>query len=329
MKRLLTSVSMVILILLSVSVPVIGVEDQKNVQDDVPISAQNITIQLLTPFGVENFTVEVSGEDIQNLNKIINETEWKLKNASSTSEVKKIFNETVEKLADYGFLPRHRIKEIQSLVTGENRFFHLIQPIVNKSQLFEMSDNLMCLVCGRMTETLTLPLIRFLISTPIRILLFFPGYTLSMIFCNLGYYTNLSIASWIGIFFEVVTALVALYPSIAFQLLPLPYLGTIVSIGSEFIEFEIPSVVPSEGWLFTSGLEGIKMWNGSFIGGYGHRDVLIQLAFFLQYPLYTLFNPPYIGIIGFFGLSIPIYTSLLETDHFYLGYALGVSIEER
>ena len=201
MKRLLTSVFMVILILLSVSVPAIGIENRGNIQDDVPVSAQNITIQLLTPFGVENFTVEVSGEDIQNLNKIINETKWKLKNASSMFEVKKIFNETVERLADYGFLPRHRIKEIQSLVTDGNRFFHLLQLIVNKSQQFGMSDNLVCLVCGRMTNTLTLPPIRFLINTLARITLLPILEVLFIIFCTLDQYTNFSFISRMADFF--------------------------------------------------------------------------------------------------------------------------------
>ncbi|RLF50326.1 MAG: hypothetical protein DRN19_04710 [Thermoplasmata archaeon] len=324
MKRLLTSVFMVILILLSVSVPAIGIENRGNIQDDVPVSAQNITIQLLTPFGVENFTVEVSGEDIQNLNKIINETKWKLKNASSMFEVKKIFNETVERLADYGFLPRHRIKEIQSLVTDGNRFFHLLQPIVNKSQQFGMSDNLVCLVCGRMTNTLTLPPIRFLINTLARITLLPILEVLFIIFCTLDQYTNFSFISRMADFFGIAAALIILYPILAPQLLPLPYLGAFVSIGTEFIGFEIPSVYPSEGWLFTIGLKGIKMWNGSFIGGYRSCGP-IQIAFFLQYLLPLL---SCIGIVGFSGLSIPTSSSPTELDIFYLGFALGVSIEE-
>jgi hypothetical protein len=63
---------------------------------------------------------------------------------------------------------------------------------------------------------------------------------------------------------------------------------------------------PANGWIYTSGLNGIKTWNNSFVGGWvGPLSIL------------------WFGAFDFTGLSL----YLPKGERFYLGFSLFVNIK--
>ena len=85
-------------------------------------------------------------------------------------------------------------------------------------------------------------------------------------------------------------------------------LGGIITFGKKQVDSQV-FWTPSEGKVWTSGLNGLKEWNGSFYGDLGEIGMsVISLLF--------------IGVKGFIGLKI---CTLKEI--FFLGSALHVKID--
>jgi hypothetical protein len=112
----------------------------------------------------------------------------------------------------------------------------------------------------------------------------------------------------LSLFYPGITALVRMYPLI---LIPIDILHTIT-----FGECQDSSSYSADGWLGTFGLNGRRVFYGQPLYGTLPLDTIG-----INYPWGT--NYYYPGIMGFTGLHI----NLLETVHFYLGFALWVKID--
>ena len=92
---------------------------------------------------------------------------------------------------------------------------------------------------------------------------------------------------------------------------------------------------PSNGWVYTSGLNGVKSWDGDFWGNlpvffifrfYEDTHYLILEIFFTKFfPETPIGGGRPIGVVGFSGIKI-IDTNCSKLTYYYLGFALRVGI---
>jgi hypothetical protein len=93
---------------------------------------------------------------------------------------------------------------------------------------------------------------------------------------------------------------------------------------------------PSIGWIYTSGENGIKRWDGSFWGNLKvsrlfdfymdtHYVFLLLMGLTLIFPVILLGGTRYFGVTGFSGIKI---LNLMRgnANYYYLGYALRVGL---
>jgi len=341
MKRTLFPIFVIVVLFIG-SISSSGVASREIVhgKERSPRESTGITINVYSPDGVKKYTVNVSSSNIVKLYKIINESRRKLQNTTSMEDAKRIFNETVLKLAECGFIPSTDVKEIQKMVTGSYRAIKVLEKKLQKTGYLSGSDNLMCLVSGKLTFTscVSLPSMPFRLLSTLSFLIAYQS--LSMILRLLERYTEEygPIYCHLETLQTFILAIWALTPVARFNFLPLLQFGAKIGIGGvspAMYEHQTDSYYPSEGWLWTCGLKGVKEWDGKICGEYAqiieYRAMQIEeqisnyhlrllfdflsflflVAFmgplFIQYP----FPPPpyYIrlpGIIGFTGISIPI-----------------------
>ena len=106
---------------------------------------------------VKNYTMRITREKYEELCRVFNNTMKALQNAETEREACEIFNETILKLREIGIIsPVIDIARLQKMVTGSYlRDIHQdrILKIMEKLNLTEKSDNVLCLVCGAASNT--------------------------------------------------------------------------------------------------------------------------------------------------------------------------------
>ena len=223
----------------------------------------------LVEFSVQVGDIEhnvlLSSKQVEELENLIDITKERLDKAQGIEQTYQIFDETVVSLNKLGMLPDDMsVEEAQWMVKGINRFKNIYNVLgVLSSSKLEIFDDETNLFCLIAGET---------DNTHFFLLWYL---ILDVFFGNVA---NILKNFWFK--------------------LPVVF-GKRVALGYHIFEV----CVPSRGWIFTLGLNGIKKWNGRF---YGILDIIgIDL----------------IGIHGLTGIKI-----FSHREYFYLGFALEVKI---
>ncbi len=367
-----TAVFVIALLILLTSVPSTTISGKSNMY--IPEQTDD-TVEISVNFpglkGVKNYTIRITREKYEELCRVFNNTMKALQNAETEREACEIFNETILKLREIGIIsPAIDIARLQKMVTGNYlRYMHQdrILKIMKKLNLTEKSDNVLCLVCGAASNTFKMGFSNRIYDMLVRM----PSFLIALMLYMLA---EISSESESPLLFSLSTLSYAL--SIPFFILfliplsgPVSLLGTIClgcDWGNVFVPFGHTRRYPSQGFLWTKGQKGTKIWNGKFYGNYSSwrmlslyfpllwlsmlmemlsesvsspsleelfyvLSVLLLLYPAILYgPLLALFGDPYPGILGFTGIyiSVPLDFPGHYGPSFFLGHAISVSIKE-
>jgi len=274
----------------------VGVAVQPVIIADVSIESDKsemveITVEICEVDRAYNHTVMLTKEQAEELDNLINVTKTELDIADSKDETEAIFKDTVVSLNELGLLPDCiSVEEAQRLVTGEEQDPRIIRSLErwfskNKKGLDD-GENTLCLIAGATSYTMfQAPLAAILSRLVIR---FFgslgnpyAGYLLLLLMISIIPLIAVSIVIW--------------------NAFPISY-GHLIGIGNWDA---------AEGLIITSGLNGIKIWNGSFYG---------------NLPFRTMYDGHYPGVLGFTGINLWADELIVFKYRFYLGAALWVKI---
>lgn len=272
MKKLMV-VAIFFLLLSLVFVP--GINANKA---SINIEKSKISVEIC---GIDNskqyvacFTEEDSVE-IENLTHSIGEKFHKVETWQESIET---FNEAVLSLNEYDLLPKDTDVENFLKVMSENyaKCYKFLDNI-NPSGIID--GNIYCLITGNTDSPNTRFINRFshLLLLPVFLLEICFGFGISLL---------VLLAIW-----EIIDA----FPVSLNQMI---CLGQIFIYGGN----------PATGWIHTTGLNGIKNWEGDIYGGMGG----------------TMFGDQ-IGVIGFKGIKI---TNFNSKEVFYMGFARRVKVED-
>lgn len=315
--------------LLETIVEIANNPDVKELLEQVDSELFEITVQICELDSIQNYTILITHQQLEELNNLIDNVENQLDNANSIEECKSIYESAVLSLNNIGVLPDElSVEEYQQLVTdinGNQRLLDLINRLNKQVSGNDYAENFLCLIAGQTNYT-------FIIgpSAIASIILGFGAFlgiilmTASLEGLDLFFhYTKIgkflyernpnlieSIMSTIyGAF--LITAFSSVILSFMPHLQPfkmISFIGLGVQTGNP--DWHNVRHYPANGWLFTIGINGIQYSEGPFYG---------QLSEFLILPLELVY---YIGVLGFTGIKI----GTILTDTFYIGTALKVAI---
>lgn len=291
------------LIILSI-LPSAVVNSEKRSQTD---SKDVVEISILFPgFGKEfgNRTLKISKEKYVKLGEIFNVTLESLEKAETDEEICRIFNETIVKLKDMGILSGIDIKRLQRLVINRylksKKYTQFLEKLSKKFNISDKVDNLFCLICGRADANrsfdidLLSRIYDFGVRLPISITALVVAMLLRMLLPSSDSLENLlDFLCWIPI-------------GISFIHLqsPLPVFGALY-LGAEEIIIYDPNgktyLRPAHGHVWTKGLKGVKVWDGTFYGNF-------SILFYPYYPIlsYSLL------LIEYLQEKMPQYSDILN-----------------
>ncbi len=316
MKRKMLAVG---IILLFVGIAVAPSINQSVVRASTDNDFVEVTSQACGIQGYKDTTVKLTREQYQNLEQYLVEFRARLNQTTTREEAVPIFKEAVVELDKYGLLPKGMsVERAQRLIIGiQNTVSSRLKekpPLHNRIN-DSNNSNYLCLVCSHTDGLMSVgPVIR--LSCNLRYFLFDLGYAAD--WCNSIYDNGHILLSYILSYFFASILLLVAYPSV-FGILPatlnpLKLLYTIMLGGYVYNPYLYESqYVPSDGWVATFGLNGIKIFKEPL---WGHLPLLRLNSEFFPQGLY------YPGIFGFTGIQI----FLGENNMFLLGSALWVEI---
>jgi len=269
-----------------------------------------ISVDIYGPYGTDSHKVSLSEEDVDRIDALFDEIKNRLDNATTRGETADIFNDVVVSLDKLDLLRNLIVEEAQQLVTGR---FHDKPPISILDNLyskhldvFDDNHNFLCLIAGETNRTI------------IPGVLFTANYLSSLAFASLSYLCYVNGLTFLEGIFNMLLMTFFIPASLLFRMsvifsLPL-CVGSFVTFGYRTSDPVQNHYYPSEGWVWTNGLNGIKEWNGTFVG---------DIWFFNSYypPEVTKY---YVGAVGFTGIKIG---GGLNRDAFFLGTTLQVGFD--
>jgi len=274
-------------------------------------------------------TVELTQEEAAEVEALFDSIRAQLNETETREEAEEVFKEAVVELDKYGLLGGLSIEQAQKLVTGgyqNSRVIKALEKLYGRNQdSLDDDANVLCLIAGNTSETIILgpsTIFRILINIPIVILITLPAALICYILdiCSgllnflfgVGYFLYI-----IADFFGDIAFWFALL-SLASHVVGFPFaeLGGFISFGHRVnhIAGGYWNYYPANGWIFTSGLYGTKLWNGKFYGQ-------------LKYGIFRTtgasgFTGLMIGGSGFLGFPI-------GGGAYYLGSVLEIKIGDK
>ncbi len=295
MKRKWLAVGIILLFIGLTIAPTINFNTVKASTDDdlVEVTTQACGIQ---EYG--NTTVKLTREQYQNLESYLVEFRTRLNQTTTREEAVPIFKDAIVELNRYGLLPKEMtIAQAQCLMLGDITQGQKISRIFNTSSIY---DNMDCFIIGCSYNGNT-------IFQPLR----------NKILYNVFHWINTQ--SWIPSFIIFLDILFELYTWGLLQKNPSPIkIGSLIHYGGHVNDIISghSETYYGEGFVWTIGLHGLKLWDGSLIG---HLSLKIPFEFSLAGVSYKF----YCGAIGFTGLRL-----FLNSKTFYFGFALAVNLDE-
>ncbi|MCX6670646.1 MAG: hypothetical protein NTX92_01830 [Euryarchaeota archaeon] len=308
--------------------PTININTVKaSTEDDlVEVTTQSCGIQ-----GYGNTTVKLTREQYQNLEQYLVEFRARLNQTSTREEAVPIFKEAVVELDKYGLLPKgmsinracrllmnlntQRFKVVNSLeLDPEANYLCLVSGLTTETAAFGPLNNLaqrsanFIIDFGNAHEVLVIRLINLFVKITEKIgnLSIWLQNHNRVIFLTLMrvLWASMGISA-LAIFIWILVAgyFTTLFP---FGLLSLLTFGSLSFAGS-FYDYEYYS---SSGWMFSTGLNGVKKYEGNELWGTAREESIL-----------TIFSYCFPGALGFIGLKIKLFQQT-----FFLGSALKVKL---
>jgi len=300
----------IILLFISVAiVPSINftVVKASNDNDLVEVTTQACGIK-----GYGNTTVKLTRQQYQNLEQYLVDFRSRLNQTITREEAVSIFKNTVAELNKYGLLPKGlSVEQAEKLViTGylNEKEINLFQNISQRNRWISSKDsNNFCLVAGVTNQTVFTGILFTTFESTASII-----GLLWALFAYFGLYLLEIIISSLAALFYLPACLILFLSAILGSLLPI---GGVAMFGKRVTSGEGPNFYyPSEGWIWTIGLNGVKKWNGSFFGGISFFN-FVSIASVVKY---------YYGAVGFTGLTVK---PVLNGETIFLGTALRVALD--
>jgi len=267
---------------------------------------EEVTIQFFEADRKYNHTVMLTQEQVKELNNLISNFENRLNSTDNPIELETIYNDAIISLNALGFLPDHMsIDYVQRLVTGkeqDSRIINIFERTINsKKGSFEDDENFLCLISGRTTYA-------FSGGLSLRLILIWSEF-LERLSENY-YFFALFLSLFVDMLLIVPLLILVIFAPFIWNYIPIS-IGYDLGFGAIY-DFMWETKFPSKGWVHTTGLNGIKTWDGKMYGN-------IPLEKFYAFLYYQCFP----GALGFTGIKIPY-----GGDHsaFYFGFALWVKI---
>jgi len=256
-------------------------------------------------------TVQLTQQEADEVELLFADIQSQLENVETREEAEVIFKEAVVELDKYGLLGEMSIREVQRLVTGglmNPKFVELIENMYRGNRGI-FPGNFMCLVAGSTTNSWFVDIF--------TLVYFGIGVVSYLLFAPIFLFLQLLPEEMIERFYDTFSNFVNIVEFLII-FLPLLYsmqkpvnIGGIITFGYSWVELSNTIPVyhrPSEGWVSTIGLGGIKLWNGKFYGHLGSIPII---------------NKYYIGATGFTGLK------LYNSDGInFIGYARHVKLND-
>ena len=282
MRKKLVGIFIFSLILGVIFIPGITATREIVEKKDLNNDLVEITVEVVN----REHKILLTSDQAVELENLIERTKTRLDKATTLEETSQIFDETVISLYELGLLPDGiSVEDAQRLVNGNNRFSRLGKVLnhlsSSKPGLLDDESNLFCLIAGATSNT------------------FF--YPLSL---RVSFYMLYNQENDLVMMLSLILALLSMPLWGLWSLSPVVF-GNNACLGSAF-----GWGFPSSGWVFTIGLKGINIWDGSFYGGITS--------------VWTFIFENRVGFRGFTGLKIK-YNSQIEC--FYLGYVTEVKLE--
>ena len=254
-------------------------------------------------------TVKLTQEEVEEVDALFRSIRERLNKTESREEAEQVFKEAVVELDKYGLLGGLSVKKAQRLVTGgyQNPIINRILDRIEDKSLLKMNDdeNMFCLVSGETDGTLyfhrkglvALLIMDIIISLDnIGLLTFLVNHIKNEFI--------LEKMAFFIIFLDVRGLFYIVYSIFS------PYsIGDMIYLGANYN--------PAEGYLFTNGLNGKKLWTGKFYGHLNYRR--------LRFDFYKETTIWYPGVRGFLGIKN---FNINNGNCFYLGSAFKVKISE-
>ncbi len=244
-------------------------------------------------------TVKLTQQQADEVEALFDSIREQLNTTESREEAEEIFKNVVVELDKYGLLGGLSIKQAQKLVVNgyqDSRTMKIPERIISKFQ--NNNSNYFCLIVGATNGTNFDSQLELLFGRMTVLL----GLVGPIIFDKFPLYMFFIIGYFFMDFFDSFNPVA---------------IASRINLGGEkgggwnpeFVEFY------ANGWIVTTGLLGVKRYNGELIGTLPLYGSAILCNGFIY-----KFNP---GIIGFTGLQM--YNSIRD-KHFYLGSALATGI---
>jgi hypothetical protein len=252
----------------------------KTSDDLIEVTSQACGIQ-----GFGNTTVKLTKEQYQNLEQYLVDFRARLNQTTTKEEAIPIFKDAVVELHKYGLLPHGMsVRQAQRFIIANDPLTGTVHRALSPLNTSRYT-NLCCLIAGKTTYCSAANL-------------FITGVT--------SYISNLLSNGGSG---WLVWVWIHLYLLLAIRNLLCPlYLLSLLSFGGITL---FGSVFPSIGWIFTTGLQGIKNSTGSFYGN-------------IQYPVKEILGILYTGVLGFTGFKI----FCPDNTWLFVGTALWVNMSD-
>jgi hypothetical protein len=253
----------------------------------------------------EKYTVDLSDEQIRELQVLFEDIEQQLSNAQSRKEANEIVKDALSELEKYGLLGGLTLEQAQNLIIGSETRQRLLELMDDNYQdILDDNANYFCMITGRLTGTL-----------------FFNPFSLPRsIFHYYLYYLVYPFPKFIVLFYTW-DNFISLYREslvIHTTLLPVSFFSIVTAGHSTFGHYPYPYSrnYPSQGSITSFGIKNFKDWIGDLWGDATMQ--LICLSFFTR-----VFYP---AILGFLGIKITI--NSLE-DIYFAGFALKASFSNQ
>jgi hypothetical protein len=241
-------------------------------------------------------TVQLTQKEAEEVDRLLESVRLELNKSTSREEAVEIFNDAIVELNKYGLLCGLSVKQTQKI-------FNVYNAVQWHSDIGGLSENenAFCMIAGRITRS-------FIIG-PIT-------YSLLSLLSLDSHIWNISddsilfailFLSRMAYIFALDTALMNGYPFSPLRL------SSSIIVGTYWEYMLEGGLFPSDGWIWTIGSNGIKIWNGEFIGKLDNVDVSLVAASYL-----------FRGVKGFFGIQIH---NLKKDKTSFLGFARRVNIE--
>ena len=264
-----------------------------------------ITTEICGIKGVKPYTVSLSKEDVEELDRLFDSIKKRLDKVVTRKETVETFNEAIVELDKYGLLGGLSVKQVKQKVTVNFQNYKLLkflETLYQKNKgTIDGNMNLLRFIAGTTNGTNFNSQLEMLCG---RIL--FLLSLIGPIFFDIFHLYN---------FFILAYFLLDVFNSFN----PVA-VASRINLGGEkgggwhppeFVEFY------AHGWIVTAGLLGIQKAEGKIEGALP----LPEYGTLFKGDIYV-FSP---GVLGFTGLHI---YNLIQAKHFYLGSALWVNFEE-